>query len=302
MDIRKQLDDLAAGKLTPAEKTALQHALAALTEQERMELFPVDAYINNTFQLPEEEVRQALAKIKQSKSPKRILFKAWKYAAIFILIAGSTFLLRKTNNYKKRSLRVPDGNHASLVLSDGTRITVNGGSELLFPEEFGETTERVVYLKEGEAYFEIAKDPNHPFIVKTTQLKIKVLGTSFSVRDYNNENHASVSVNSGKIELQGNQLSAGTGSVLDKHTGTYTKLDIDTTATTAWIRGEFIFQDATLQQVLQVLQHRYPVHIVVKDPQLLKHRFTATFRNNTIQSIIAQLNLMTNKDNQIIIQ
>lgn len=301
MDIRKQLDDFAAGKLNAAEKTALRHALAALTEQERMDLFPVDAYINENFQLPEEEIVTALARIKRNTSKRRVLFTAWKYAAVFLLILGSAFLLRKNTSYKKRSLHVPDGNHASLVLSDGTRITINGGSELEFPEKFT-GAERIVYLKEGEAYFEIAKNPRQPFIVKTSQLNIKVLGTSFSVRDYNNENHASVSVNSGKIELEGRQLTAGYGSVLDKHTRTFTKLDIDTTATTAWIRGEFIFQDATLQQVLQVLQHRYPVHIVVKDPQLLQHRFTATFRNNSIQSIIEQLNLMSNKDNQIIIQ
>ncbi|GAA3934684.1 DUF4974 domain-containing protein [Chitinophaga oryziterrae] len=301
MDIRKQLDDFAAGKLTDAEKTALQQALAALTEQERMELFPIDNYIHETFQFPEEEIASALAKIKNNTPKRRILFTVWKYAAIFVLILGSAFLLRKNTTYKKRSLHVPDGNHASLVLSDGTRITINGGSELEFPEKFA-GAERVVYLKEGEAYFEIAKNPRQPFIVKTSQLNIKVLGTSFSVRDYNNENHASVSVNSGKIELEGRQLTAGSGSILDKHTRTFTRQDIDTTATTAWIRGEFIFQDATLQQVLQVLQHRYPAHIVVKDPQLLQHRFTATFRNNNIQSIIEQLNLMSNKDNQIIIQ
>jgi ferric-dicitrate binding protein FerR (iron transport regulator) len=301
MDIRKQLDDFAAGKLNAAEKTALRHALAALTEQERMDLFPVDAYINESFQLPEEEVNAALQQVKKHTPKRRILFTAWKYAAIFVLILGTAFLLRKNTSYKKRSLHVPDGNHASLVLSDGTRITINGGSELEFPEKFA-GAERVVYLKEGEAYFEIAKNARQPFIVKTSQLKIKVLGTSFSVRDYNNESHASVSVNSGTIELEGRQLTAGSGSVLDKHTRTFTKLDIDTTATTAWIRGEFIFQDATLQQILQVLQHRYPVHVVVKDPQLLQHRFTATFRNNSIQSIIEQLNLMSNKDNQIIIQ
>jgi ferric-dicitrate binding protein FerR (iron transport regulator) len=301
MDIRKQLDDFAAGKLSAAEKTALRHALAALTEQERMELFPVDSYVHENFRLPEEEVSTALTQLKKRIPERRILFTAWKYAAIFILILGSAFLLRRNTSAKNRNIRVPDGNHASLVLSDGSHVTINGGSELSFPEKF-EGTERVVYLKEGEAYFEIAKNSRQPFIVKTAQLKIKVLGTSFSVRDYNNESHASVSVNSGKIELQGRQLTAGSGSTLDKHTGTFTKQDIDITATTAWIRGEFIFQDATLQQVLQVLQHRYPVHFVVKDPELLQHRFTATFRNNSIQSIIEQLNLMSNKDNQIIIQ
>lgn len=331
-DIRKKLDHLTNGKLTSAEKAALQDALSSLTEEERAELFPVEGYLQKgDHQLPEEEVAAALARLKQIIKPsaKLALLTRWrnvsKYAAILVLVVGSTFLLRKTtglfNGDKKagqaakryRTMKVADGNHGTIVLKDGTRIVVNGGSELLYPENFDEA-ERLVYLKEGEAYFEIAKDVEHPFVVKTQQLRVRVLGTSFSVRDYREEKQASVSVNSGKIALEHFfttgpwlELVAGNGSILDKYTGTFTKQDIDTAATTAWIRGEFIFQDAALQQVLQVLQHKYAVRFEVKDPALLKRRFTATFRNNSIQNIMQQLKLMGNLsytiiDNLILIQ
>ena len=318
-DIRKRLEDFTSGKLTSAEKEALQQALSALTEEEQAALFPVDNYLQKgDFQLPEEEITAALDRLKKTVKPagKLVLLARWRkvsqYAAILVLVVGSTFLLRKTtglfNSDKKagqtakrfRTMKVPDGNHGTLILKDGTRITINGGSELLYPENF-EGSERLVYLKEGEAYFEIAKDAAHPFIVKTQQLRVRVLGTSFSIRDYRDEKQASISVNSGKIALENLltispwlELTAGEGSVIDKYKGTIAKQGIDTLATTAWIRGEFTFQDAALQQVLQVLQHKYAVHFEVKDSTLLKRRFTATFRNNSIQNIMQQLKLMGN--------
>lgn len=325
--IRKQLDDFAAGKLTPSEKEDLQQALAALTEEERLELFPVDDYLQQgKFELPEDEVTAAMERVRTATgySGKRTVLSQWKkisqYAAMFILVSGSLFFLWKNGfiagNKKNvqvakryRTMRVPDGNHGTLLLPDGTRITVNGGSELSFPEEF-EGSERIVYLKEGEAYFEIAQDAEHPFIVNTQQLKVQVLGTSFSIRDYNNEKKASVFVNSGRIAVTAGtslELIAGTGSILDKDKGTIIKEETDISNVAAWIRGECIFQDAGLQEVLQVLQHKYAIQFEVKDPELLKHRFTATFRNNSIQSVMQQLKLMSNisytiTDNHIIIQ
>lgn len=315
-DIRDRLDEYTNGKLSPTEKTALHNALDALTEEERLELFPVDTYLEKGgFPLPEEEINAALSRLK-----KPVVIIPWKqisrYAAILVLAVGSLFFLRRNNSIynseKKiarqyRSMKVADGKQGVLVLSDGTRVTINGGSELLFPERF-EGKERLVYLKEGEAYFEIAKDVQHPFTVKTSQMKVRVLGTSFSVRDYSDERQAFVSVNSGKVALDSSlELIAGTGSILDKQTGTLIKQQVDTTYTTAWTRGELIFQDVALQQVLQVLQHKYATHFKVKDSLLLKHHFTATFRNNSIETIMQQLQLMSNihytiSNNQIVIQ
>ncbi|QHS63666.1 FecR family protein [Chitinophaga agri] len=310
------MQDLSTGKLSAAQKKELQQLLDALTEHERAALFPVEEYIQKAdHQLPDEEVGAALARLKQTLKPgKVILLARWRkvsqYAAILVLVMGSTFLLRKNAGIfirksgqpakRYHTMKVADGNHATLVLKDGTRIIINGGSELLYPDNF-DSKERMVYLKDGEAYFEIAKDAAHPFVVKTQQMRVRVLGTSFSVRDYKEEHKASVSVNSGRVALESFlkagpwlELVAGNGSVLDKYKGTFTKQDIDISATTAWIRGEFNFQDATLQEVLHVLQHKYAVRFEVKDSTILKRRFTATFRNNSINNIMQQLKLMGN--------
>lgn len=307
-DIRKQLEDYHAGRLDTAGKQLLQQALDALSEQELSELFPVDDFVNNkAHQLPEATIDAALERFRQHRKPvaKLAFIKhLGRYAAIFLLFLGSAFLLRKGVlhwDHKPgehfRTLLVKDGEHGYLALADGSHITVNGGSKLYY-------STRTVYIEEGEAYFEIAKDEQHPFIVKSPHLNIQVLGTSFTVRNYKDEPQASVSVNSGKIGLRGLILSAGMGLIADKEKGTFTKNEIDTATTTAWIRGELIFQDASLQQVLQVLQHKYAVSFDVKDTTLLKRKYTATFRNNTIDNIMQQLKLMSSfhytiADNQI---
>lgn len=310
-DIRKQLEEYHAGRLDTAGKQQLQQALDALSEQELSELFPIDDFVNNTaHQLPEAEVNAALDRFRQHRKPvTKLAFirQLSRYAAIFLLFLGSTFLLRKgilNRDHKSgehfRSLLVEDGKHGSVTLADGSRITINGGSKIYY-------SNRTVYIAEGEAYFEITKDDQHPFIVKSPHLNIQVLGTSFTVRNYKDERHASVSVNSGKIGLRGLVLSAGMGLIADKEKGTFTKNEIDTATTTAWIRGELIFQDASLQQVLQVLQHKYAVSFDVKDTTLFKRKYTATFRNNTINNIMQQLKLMSSfqytiSDNQIVIR
>lgn len=311
-DIRKRLEDYQAGRLDAAGKQQLQQALDRLSEEELSELFPVEEFVNNKeLQLPEAVIDAALEKFRKNRKPGGRLITISRYAAIFVLLLGSTFLLRKINMDRKadrrfRTMRIADGRHGAITLSDGSRVTINGGSTLYFPEEFDDSA-RIVYVEEGEAYFEIAKDAKRPFFVRSPQLNINVLGTSFTVRDYKDELTASVNVNSGKIGLKGLVLSAGMGLTADKENGTFIRENIDTANTTAWIRGELIFQDAGLQQVLQVLQHKYAVHFEVKDNNLFKRKYTATFRNNTIENIMQQLKLMSSfqytiTDNQIVIR
>ena len=311
MNIRKKLEDYNAGKLSSAEKEALKELLDNATEEELSALFPTDAYEQpGGFQLPDDEVNAALERFRKKKRSFISIVRISRYAAVIMLIMGCAFILRKTMNSRPerhyRSMRVQDGKQGSLILPDGSRITINGGSEVLFPEAFN-GADRTVYLKNGEAYFEVAQDAEHPFIVKSPQVLVRVLGTAFSVRNYKDEKHLSVAVSSGRIAIGKQELCAGMGWTMNKDNGRFSGQNIDTARAIAWTKGELIFQNAGLQQVLQVLQHKYAVHFDVKNQQLFKRKFTATFTNNTIENIMQQLHLMGNlqykiTDNQILIQ
>jgi transmembrane sensor len=271
-----------------------------LTPEEIERLFPIDDFVRKgEYQLPEETINQALLRLKKKTRPVIQWRKISRYAAMLTLLLGSAFLLRGLLNKKVvrplRSMKVENGRQGKLLLPDGSQIVINGGSELLFPEKFDQAT-RTVILKTGEAYFEIAPDAKHPFIVQAASQQVRVLGTSFSIRDYQDEKQSSVTVNSGRVAVGQYELTAGTGTIYNKQTGILTKQTVDTTAATAWTRGELIFNDTTLQDVVQVLQHKYAIAFEVKDSAVLRHRFTATFRDNSIETIMQQLKLMSSFD------
>ena len=98
-------------------------------------------------------------------------------------------------------LSVPKGRHSSLILPDGTKVWVNSGTVLQFPEIF-EKEKRMIYV-EGEVYLEVTKDASCPFYVKTNQMKIRVLGTSFGIVAYKDENFQSVVLKEGSVAVEG---------------------------------------------------------------------------------------------------
>src|SRR5690606_38970298 len=94
-------------------------------------------------------------------------------------------VLNEQRNERMSSLQLttPNGGQYQINLSDGTLVLLNAASTLTYPAEFGENTREVIL--DGEAYFEVTKDPEKPFIVRTAKQRIEVLGTSFNINAYN---------------------------------------------------------------------------------------------------------------------
>ena len=125
---------------------------------------------------------------------------------------GNTYLSNsKEKEVVYNEIHVQKGGHANtLVLSDGTKVILNAATTFKYPTSFGEKN-RMVYL-EGEAYFEVAKDEEKPFVVKLNKQDITVLGTTFNVQAYENESYSVVTLLSGRIMLEAfNEFSESTG-------------------------------------------------------------------------------------------
>ena len=143
------------------------------------------------------------------------------------------------------TLRVPRGGEYSITLSDGTVVYLNSESELRYPVKFvGE--DRRVYLS-GEAYFDVTQDKAHPFIVDVKNSTVRVLGTSFDVRAYADENEVLTTLVQGSVRFSaGNKsviLKPGEQAVLDK-SGRVENRKVDTYLYTAWKDGVFAFKTA----------------------------------------------------------
>ena len=164
-----------------------------------------------------------------------------------------------------------------MMLSDSTTVWLNSNSELQVAD--GAKGERTVSLR-GEAFFDVAKDPDHPFVVKCGQRNIRVLGTSFNVSSYSPE-HFAIDLLTGKVEMSdGNGFTCTLSPMerLEFNDGKYSKTQIGSTEERGWMDGFYHFSDISLRDVIRSIGNYYNVTIGFADPSLADLRCSCTFR------------------------
>ncbi len=180
-----------------------------------------------------------------------------------------------------------------VVLSDGSRVWLNHDAQLSYPARFGEK-DRKVQL-DGEAYFDIAKNPDKPFIIKTNHSEVTVLGTSFNINT--NSEITEVSVTTGKVSVK-SVYSGESVNLLPEYTATVSKETIHKSITKSpnymsWKTGKFIFKETPLEEVVRDLNSFYNKQIIVKKKNN-GCRFTADFNSANLSDILDILALSCN--------
>lgn len=167
-------------------------------------------------------------------------------------------------------------------LPDGTEVTLNHFSSLTYPARF-KSRQREVKL-EGEAYFEVAKDRKHPFIVQTAALDVEVLGTHFNVEAYLRDPEVKATLLEGSVAVSVRDngqhliLSPNESAIYNKVKKQLTLEEtVDAPTEIVWRRGEFIFNHLPLQEIARQLSNSFGVDIVVRDKALQDYRLTARF-------------------------
>lgn len=177
---------------------------------------------------------------------------------------------------------VPKGQVSQVFLADGTRVWINSESKLKVLSVFS-SNERKVQLN-GEAYFEVAKDPKRPFRVEVNGQKIEVLGTSFNVRAYSNHRDIQTTLSNGKIQLftgdQRSILNPGEQSIFNLETKQLSINKVDPSNYTSWKEGRFEFQNENLVDVFKVIERWYDVEIQYKESDFKGMRFSGVIKRN----------------------
>lgn len=170
---------------------------------------------------------------------------------------------------------VPYGHRHEITLSDGTHVHLNSGSRLVFPAEFS-GSKREVFLK-GEGYFQVSKNPEKPFIVKTDFVDIKVLGTVFNISAYENEQIATTVLVEGKVTvLQKNKLFGYSEKVLKPGEGCFYSSQAQTSEIrnvnlceyVSWIDGIIPFKDKSLNEIVNRVERYYNKKIQIDNEKL----------------------------------
>ena len=176
------------------------------------------------------------------------------------------------------TMQIPVGGFYQLKLADGTKVWLNSLTRLRFPVTFaGE--ERKVYLT-GEAYFEVARDSVHPFIVATDEgMEVKVYGTEFNVDTYRKGTVKTTLVN-GKVGIRVSatgeevRLSPNQMALFTKATQSIQVENVDPYGAVAWKDGKFVFEDEPMEEIMERLSRWYDVKVFYANERIKKHTFT----------------------------
>lgn len=184
------------------------------------------------------------------------------------------------------------GGEYALQLSDGTKVWLNAVSELEFPVRFlGD--ERVVRLS-GEAYFEVARDEAHPFVVEVGGVRTRVLGTSFNIQAYGNEQAVHTALLNGKVQVEAAGkivlLEPGTEAVWEKGTSEITKRKVNVADVIAWRDGEFVFAEEDIEVMMRMLARWYEIEFVFDGGRQEKHTFSGRMsKYNSLSEVLEMI-------------
>ncbi|MGC4235301.1 MAG: FecR domain-containing protein [Niabella sp.] len=238
-------------------------------------------------------------------------------AAVILAIGTCIFWLgqRTPKNALVQLIVTEKDSKSSLILPDGSTVWVNAETKLSLGKNFG-TNSREVYL-DGEAYFDVIKDENRPFIVHTRSLDIKVLGTAFDVRAYQKEQHTETSLFRGRVEvlLKGKNRKT---LVLQPHEKIVVQneqaseqreigkrellpeiaiLRIEPNVAdsgfleTQWMRRNISFDHQPLKEIIPMLEKWYEVRIIVNNSSLLGKRFSAKIEKESLEEVLESFRL-----------
>jgi ferric-dicitrate binding protein FerR (iron transport regulator) len=201
----------------------------------------------------------------------------------------------------------PAGKIRQLQLPDGSRLWLNAKTELRYKKDFA--SNREIEL-DGEAYFEVVHNPEHPFIVKTGELQTKVLGTRFTIKNYKEEGLSTIALISGSIEVTNQSekptlLKPSTKLSFNKAQKQTSVSPIDTSSVLAWTHGKLQFEGESLSNIANSLERWYGVKFVFTDSLQKNCRYYMGFDNNaslkkTIRAMTELTRMQYKIDNSII--
>ena len=198
-----------------------------------------------------------------------------------------------------KEIYVPCGEKMTVLLSDGTKVYLNADTKLTYPEQFV-GKERKVSI-EGEAYFEVKKNTEKPFIVDVSSMQIKVLGTSFNVNAYPSEKKVLTTLDEGSVKIRNVQsnsfdyiMKPGETAIFEKETGTcIVQKNKDYKNESIWLKDVLIFNDTPLEDVLKILSRKYNVQFSVENKAIYSYTYTLKSESESLQEILENMGHIT---------
>ncbi len=222
------------------------------------------------------------------KTWKKVAITSLKVAALLALIFTTalltkTFFTQHPDLTAHQTILVPAGQRVQLILPDNTVVWLNSNTKLQYPTVFAKDIRKVQL--DGEAYFEVSKNPKRPFLVSTSRGDIRVTGTSFNVDAYANRDVFETALMEGKVEVFVNGQTERVIALNPNHKAIFNNGELQVEEITnydayLWRKGLIAFKDKTLKEILFQFEKYFDVKIKLKPDFALEHTYTGKFRQS----------------------
>lgn len=296
------------GEVSDEEAQQITEWIEAKIEHQRYyqqlcRLFEVSYWIED---IPE-QTEVAFPKKTKALPWKHYVISFMKVAAIFVLGFALHFFLnwQKTTHHElQHQIHVPTGQHVEIMLADGSKVWLNSGSTLTFPSKFN-GKKRMVEL-DGEGFFEVKSDKEHPFIVSTSKYQVKAVGTSFNIYDYQDSPQFEAALLNGKVEVTANAKKSSVVILTPNQRaalcqGVLKVKPIENANNYLWRKGILYFNEPLLE-VFDKLQEYYDIEFQIRNSSLTRKSpyCTGKFRaKDGLEHIIRVLKETNHFDYQI---
>ncbi len=273
---------------------------------------------NTTIQDKKDEVYNSIShRINKSQRQNKLRIIAISTAAsVFILFSVGYYFLFNDHTAKDNlwtEVLTPNGVRDSVLLADGSKIYLNGGSRLKYPLEFAGKTRNIIFS--GEGYFDIARKKDSPFFITTDAMEVRVLGTKFNLKAYSEDTLVETILEEGKVQLLSTEsnilveMAPDDHTIFNKQNSIFSTEKTDAKKASMWRNGKYSFRSTPFLELAQNLERGFGVEIVFKNPEAMKKKqFKGDFINGeSIDEIFSILKIAgqieyTKENNTFIIE
>ncbi len=329
-NIENLLRKFSTGELSPRESKEFAKILKEGDNNEELKAILTSYWEkaeNAHTEIPTNKLLERLkAKIENAEAKVNIdarhktLYTFMRYAAVVLITFGLTWfakdltkgspelaVLPKVQVLHQNEVSVLYGSKSKITLPDGSTVNLNSGSTLCYPAQFDDENRKVSI--EGEAYFDVKKDPNHPFLVRTNGVTVRVLGTKFNVKSYPDEKTVETTLVTGRVELYANNqeindknrlmvLAPNQQAVFEVKKGKKDSIismvhnqNVDVDPIISWKDNRLMFRDEKFTNLTQKLERWYNVDIQINDQKLQNTPFSGVFVKETVEQSLNALKL-----------
>ncbi len=194
------------------------------------------------------------------------------------------------------SIRTGVGERSNVTLPDGTEVQLNAKTTVRYDCSMPHSERRVQV--DGEAYFNVAKDAEHPFVVSADGVDVTCLGTAFNIRNYGEERNVSVLLTEGKVRVSAGEadltMEPNSRVVFDKGSQSMSKQLVNPENYLCWLNNEIRYNDHTLEEIAAELSRNYNIRIVITSDRLREERFTGYLGHSSLRNVLEVLSMTSN--------